>query len=80
MQGNAQLTWQVVKYPDVVVTGEPMYLYTAVAQFGQFAQESYVSTWYNMSILKPIVENIAQKDEAFGIVFDGKKVRYCRYL
>ena len=48
-----------------------MYLYTAVAQFGQFAQESYVSTWYNMSILKPIVENIAQKDEAFGIVFDA---------
>ena len=37
-----------------------MYLNTTVAQFGQLAEKSNITTGYDMAILKPVVEYVAQ--------------------
>ena len=68
--GNTQFVREVVENPNVVIPDKPMYIYPAVAQFGQFTEESGKPPGYHVAIFIPIVQNIPQQIQRTGIVLD----------
>jgi hypothetical protein len=61
MQGHAQLRFQVSKGPEVVIAGEIMDRYAAVAYPGQAPLQPYEMLGDRMFKFKPKVKDIAQQ-------------------
>ena len=58
---------EVVAGPHIVVADEEIYLHSAVAQFGQFAQRAHEAFGYNLAVFIPKVEDVAHQKYGVGI-------------
>src|SRR5690606_3891366 len=68
MNGNIQFFFKIIVHPQIVVSHKKMNLDTAIAKFGKFAKNTHKAFWHHGFVLKPKIEEVAEKKDNFGIV------------
>ena len=66
----AEFRRKIIEYPDVMVADEPHNAYTAVGEFGEFTEEPHESPGNDITVLIPIVKDVAQKVDSMGVILD----------
>ena len=76
VKNNATFLRQVLIGPDVVIAREVMHLDAHIRQFRQLSQEAGKAFGYNILVLIPEVEHVAQQVDGGSLLFDAVKEAY----
>jgi len=64
---HAQLLLQVTEHPHIMIAGEHMHRFSAIAQIGQGAQQTGVALGYYLFVLEPEIEYISHQKYLIGL-------------
>src|SRR5690554_2939564 len=68
VQNHPALPEEVVGKPDIVITNEEMHLHPTVGQLGYLSEDARKPFGYNIPVLIPVVEDIAQEIDRFSFL------------
>ena len=66
MDNDTTLLFKIIICPYIMVPSEVMHFYTAVGQFGEFAQKACIAFWHRMVVFVPEVKHITEEVNGFS--------------
>jgi hypothetical protein len=70
MHNGSGLFFDIAENPYIVIAREPMYFDSRIGKFAEFPQETGKTLWDDMLVLKPIVYNVAYKEQCLAVGLD----------